>query len=421
MTIPRRRVGALLAGLGTLTILLLTLFPSPEQAPYSSRTPLLCLVCGAHGGADVVLNTLLFTPMATGLRLLGWPWRRVVAAAALLSFSVELLQYTVVPGRDASLSDLLTNTTGAAMAAAFAPHLESFLLPDPVRARRLMVGGVAFWLGLLTISAFAMMPWVPAGMLRSDCTRSEASPELFTGTVRSARLNGVPLPCDAEIPAGKQVRDALERGAARLDVVAASGNPNGRRLFLVIRVPRGYLLVLGHHGRAATISTPTAINHLGFHSPVLSLSRAFPSTPGIPGRIDAGIRDRRMWITSEYLGQRRGREMRLSPSQGWTALLPRGIRPGAEFRLATALWIALLILPAGYWAGFARAAVWTLGGIAASLGVGLGALPVLTGYPAVHWSEWVGGAFGVAVGWALHRFAAYLQSRCGSPSTSAYS
>ena len=31
---------------------------------------------------------------------------------------MEFLQYYVVPGRDASLSDLLTNTTGAAIAAA---------------------------------------------------------------------------------------------------------------------------------------------------------------------------------------------------------------------------------------------------------------------------------------------------------------
>jgi VanZ family protein len=414
-------VAALLAGLGIFAILLLTLYPSPEQAPYSSLTPLLCLVCGSHGGADVLLNTLLFTPMATGLRLLGWPWRRVVAAAALLSLSVELLQYFVVPGRDASLSDLLTNTTGAAIAAGFGPHLEKILLPDRVRARRLMLAGVALWLGLLTLSAFAMMPWVPAGALRSDCTRSEGSPEVFSRTVRSARLNGLPLRCDAAIPAGTQVRDALERGAAELDVVAASGNPRARRLILVIRVPRGHLMVLAHHGRSATISTPTAINHLGFYSPILNLPGAFPSTPGIAGRLDAGIRDRRMWIASEYMGQRRQVAVALSPSHGWTAMLPWGIRPGAQFRLATVLWIAVLIMPAAYWAGFVRAPAWTLGRILPTLVAGLGALPALTGYPAVHWSEWVGGCFGLTLGWALHRFAAYLQSRCGSPSTSAYS
>ncbi|HET7241044.1 MAG TPA: VanZ family protein, partial [Gemmatimonadales bacterium] len=61
---------------------------------------------------DVFLNLLLFVPLGAGLRLAGWRWRSVVLGAALVSFTVELLQYTVVTGRDASLSDLLTNTTG---------------------------------------------------------------------------------------------------------------------------------------------------------------------------------------------------------------------------------------------------------------------------------------------------------------------
>jgi VanZ like family len=418
---PRRRVGALLAGLGTIAILLLTLGPSPEQTPYSSLTPLLCLVCGPHGGADVLLNTLLFAPMATGLRLLGWPWRRVVATAALLSLSIELLQYYVVPGRDASLSDLLTNTAGAAIAAGFAPHLERIVLPDRVRARHLVLGGIALWLGLLTISAFAMMPWVPSGTLRNDCTRSEGKPEIFTGTVRSVRLNGIPLPCDSEIPAQAQVRAALERGAADLDVVAASGYPRGRRVFLAVRVARGYLMVLSHQGRSANLSTPTAANHLGFHSPIVSLPHAFPPAPGIPGRLEGGMRDRRLWIASEYLGERRMAQVALSPSHGWSAIAGWGIRPDARFRAATALWIGLLILPAAYWASFVRAPAWALGRIVPTLAAGLGGLPMLTGYPPVHWSEWMGGCFGVMLGWALCRFAAYLQSRCGSPSTSAYS
>jgi VanZ like protein len=416
-----RRVGALLATLGTIAILVLTLYPSPEQMPYSVLTPLLCIVCGPHGGADVLLNLLLFTPMAAGLRLLGWPWRRVVVSAALLSLAVEFLQYFVVIGRDASLSDLLTNTAGAAIAAGLAPHLQRLLVPDRIRARRLFLGAVALWLGVLVVSVRAMMPWVPSGRLRNDCTRSQDKPEVFVGTVRSVMLNRVRLPCDAEIPEESRLRRALESGLAELDVVAASGNPAARRLILAVRVPRGYLLVLAQQGRSATISTPTAGNHLGFYSPILRLPRAFPPVQGISVRLHAGIHDRRMRIASDYSGQRQMVEVALSPSHGWTGIVPWGIQPGGRFRLATALWIGILLLPAAYWAGFIRAPGWALGRMLTALAVGLGGLPVLTGYPPVHWSEWVGGCLGVAFGWALHRFAAYLQSRCGSPSTSAYS
>src|SRR5688572_3335385 len=91
-TQPTHRVAILLAVAGAVAILGLTLSPAPDQASYSALTPLLCLVCGDTGGADVSLNFLLFVPMATGLRLLGWSWLRVVAAAALLSLTVEALQ-----------------------------------------------------------------------------------------------------------------------------------------------------------------------------------------------------------------------------------------------------------------------------------------------------------------------------------------
>src|ERR687891_731196 len=153
---PTRRLGAALALAGLAAILVATLFPNPHQAPSSAATPLLCIVCGEAGGTDVFLNLLLFTPMAIGLRLLGWPWRRVVAVAALLSLTVECLQFSVVVGRDAALSDLLANTIGAAAAAALAPLVPGLLAPEPVRARRLLAMAAALFLGVLTLSALGL-------------------------------------------------------------------------------------------------------------------------------------------------------------------------------------------------------------------------------------------------------------------------
>ena len=146
---PARKLGAVLALLGAAAILRLTLVPDPSQAPFAALTPFSCLVCGEHGGADVLLNLLLFAPMAAGLRLFGWSWRRCVAACAALSMTVELLQFTALPGRDASLSDLLTNTAGGAMGAWVGGRLVQVLLPDELLARRLLLGGIAFWLGAI--------------------------------------------------------------------------------------------------------------------------------------------------------------------------------------------------------------------------------------------------------------------------------
>ncbi|MGH7579434.1 MAG: VanZ family protein [Gemmatimonadales bacterium] len=425
MTTGRTRtalLGGMMAGLGTVAILGLTLFPDPEQAPYSALTPLFCVVCGTHGGADVFLNLLLFAPLGAGLRLAGWRWPRVVGVSALLSLTVEFLQYSVVTGRDASLSDLLTNTAGAAIAAALAPQVGALLAPHGVLASRLCLAATGLWLATLGASAAGMEPWLPPGTIRSDCTRSSGKVEVFAGTARSVVLNGVPLPCDADTPDAARLRHQLGRGEAVLEVATPSGDPaRGRVAMHAVRMPETYALLLEQEGRAATFRTPVAGNRLGFYSPILRLPGAFPAEAGVPVQLQAGVREQRMWLASDYSGRRQVTEVRLSPSHGWTGLFPTGIRAGRRFRIATALWVGLLILPAGYWAGFVRRPAWALAGILAALGAGLGLLPFLTGYSPVHWSEWLGGVAGIAGGWALHRFAAYLQTRCGSPSTSAYS
>src|SRR5688500_13671473 len=110
-----RNTGVLIAALWTGAMALLTLSPSPSDIASAVKTPLTCLVCGDRGGVDVLLNLLLFIPLGVGLRMAGWPIPVAAIAALLLSLTVESLQSFVVVGRDASLSDLIFNTAGAAL------------------------------------------------------------------------------------------------------------------------------------------------------------------------------------------------------------------------------------------------------------------------------------------------------------------
>jgi hypothetical protein len=174
-------------------------------------------------------------------------------------------------------------------------------------------------------------------------------------------------------------------------------------------------------GRTAVLGVPTVSQRLRLSALSLQLRDAFPSKAGVPLELQAGREGRRIWISSSYAETRRSVEMTLSPSFGWSTLMWWRLQSGPEFRALTALWLGILILPAGYWAGFISRPVWGLGGVAATLAAGLAVLHFLTGYPPPHWSEWLGGFLGAALGWALHWSAAYLQSRCGSPSTGAYS
>jgi len=423
---PTRRLGAVLAVTGLAAILTATLFPNPRQAAASAATPLLCLVCGEGGGTDVFLNLLLFAPMAMGLRLLDWPWRRVVAVAALLSLTVEYLQFSVVVGRDPALSDLLANTIGAATAAALAPRLPRLLAPDPARAGRLLPIAAALFLGVLALSALGLRPGVLPGRLWSACTSFAPAIADWTGTLRSVVLNRDTLPCDRHPADSSAIRAALSAGEAALRIDALSGTPTGgRAMVYAVGVPGASVLALTQEGGTVVLSVPTVSQRLRLSTLSLQLRGAFPPKAGIPLELQAGREGRRIWISSSHSGRRRSAEMTLAPSFGWSILMWWRLQPGTEFRTLTALWLGALILPAGYWSGFVRRPVWGLGGVAATLAGGLAVLPFLTGYPPAHWSEWLGGilgaALGAALGWALHWSAAYLQSRCGSPSTGAYS
>jgi hypothetical protein len=106
----------------------------------------------------------------------------------------------------------------------------------------------------------------------------------------------------------------------------------------------------------------------------------------------------------------------LSPSFGWSLVIPFDYAFGPEAHWLTALWIAALLLPIGYWsaaAGDKR----QLAALATLLFAGLGLIPLLLNYPPVHWSEWVAGVAGGGAGWATHHAAAYFGGRCDSPST----
>jgi hypothetical protein len=415
-----RRLGTARAAAGLLAILALTLFPNPRQAQVADHTPTLCLVCGEAGAVDVTLNLLLFMPFAAGLALLGWPWRRIVAVGALLSLGVETAQYLLRTGRDASLSDVLTNTTSAAIGAAVALQLGRLLAPGPRLAQRLCLGAAAAWLGLLAFTALAMRPWAPTGHLRNYCTASYPTSEIFAGTARSMTLNGVPLACDEDLPRGTPLRKQVRRGEVLLETTAAAGeSPPGRRVIHIVRTPNHALVVLARHDRAAVFQAPTAAQALRFFAPVVRLSHAFPAEGVVElvGMVDG----RRLRLSAAHDGGRRAVELALSPSFGWTLLFGVPVEPGPALRLVAALWLGALLLPAGYWARRGARPAGAIGAIGGAVIAGLGLIPAVTGFQPVHWSEWGGAAGGAALGWALSPIATYLQSRCGSPSTSAYS
>jgi hypothetical protein len=420
----QRRLGTALGLAGLAFVLLATLTPTRDVRDLASATPLLCLVCGDRGGSDVANNLLLFLPLAIGLRLSGQSWLRTVVAGALLSFTVELLQLRIVPGRDASLSDLLANTISSAIGATIGSFLPRVVAPSPRRALGLLAGGLLAVLALLAVWAWLLVPRTPAGELTSLWANGTPGRGWFGGSVRSVRLDGVPMPADGPAPDPAGLRRRLDRGTTALDADVVSGAPPRDRLWIFMlrhRAPLGGALTLTQLKRQAGVEVPTRALEFRLGAPLVTLPDAFPASAGIPVQLRATEGSGRVRIASSYRGVERSVELGLSPAFGWILFLPFELGIGTGVRWATGLFLGLMLLPLGYWAAWTRRPLVAAAALAAGLVAGLAALPAVFGLPRVHWSEWLAGVLGAAVGWALQRPAAYLQGRCASPFDSEFS
>jgi len=420
----KRRIASLLAVSGLVFILAVTLTPNPGQAPASAATPFSCLVCGERGARDVVLNILLFMPFAFGLRLSGVATRRVIVASLLLTMLVEFLQYAVVTGRDSSLSDILTNSLGGTLGATLAGHLDTLLRPPPPTARRLAIAWAALWLSVTAAAALALRPWAPDGPFLVQWAR-EWPPHLpFGGRVTAASLGSDPLP-EGWLPAGSELPPPMRAGTTRLHVSVLTGKPDADWQPIVMllrsRSEGSEVLGLSQSGHALIFECPSQAAPLKVRAVAIRLAAAFPTESGMPLDLTAEVERQTVRLASTY-GGGRSWTLALSPSFGWSLVLPFDYAFGPEVHLLTGLWLAGFMLPLGFW--WARAglpAIMAVALITAIVVLGLAVLPRLAGYPPVHWSEWAASAAGAAVGWARSRRAAYLPNRCDSPSIGAFS
>ena len=410
-------LGTVVGVLGAAVVLVATLTPVKDLQGLAAGTPLLCLVCGDYGGADVAANLLLFLPLAVGLRLSGHSWRRTVLVCGLLSFTVELLQLRVVSGRDSSLSDLLTNTTSAALGATLGGILPRMVAPRPREAAAFLAGGIVLLLLLLAASAWLLAPWMPGRPLSSSWAHIAPGFDVFSGGVESVHLNGAPMPPDGAPADSAALRRRLAAGSFELEADVVSGVPVAWRSWIyTLRVGSDRALTLTQLGRQAKIDVPARALRFRLFPPALTLPEGLPERAGVPVRLTASGHDGWVRLTSDYAGRDRSVELAISPAYGWIMVLSFDLAAGTGVRWITALGLALATLPLGFWARRTRRPGAGLAGLALAILVALALIPASGGFPPVHWSEWLAGVLGAAGGWALRRPAAYLEERCASPS-----
>ena len=348
-----RRWFALLCVLGGASaIALATLVPLPQQSTASAETAFLCFPCGELGGLDIVVNILLFVPFALGLRLLGIRWLHVVGIATLASGTIELLQAFVIPGRDAGLSDVISNTIGGGVGAALGGFWWRIFFPRRRLAERLAWGGAGLVVAVMAASAYLLRPSWPATPWWGQWQPRHLHTARFQGRVIHARISGLPIPAES-LAQAPRIRAAL-RGGAPLETTVITGEPTAtiapilrlafddNEVAMVSQSHLDVVLRIRLHTADALLQTPSVRLPGGL---------SYPSGDTVH-IASSYFRNTYRFVVAGPQGVREGSGI-MHPTLGWAMLLPFDYPLGPDAPWFAALWVAGLFAPVGYWAALA--------------------------------------------------------------------
>ncbi|MFH0351853.1 MAG: VanZ family protein, partial [Chromatiales bacterium] len=397
------KAGLILVAVGWFLVFVLTLYPTPEDA-VTAATSMWCLVCGEMGLVDVALNVILFVPLGIGLGLLGVSRSRGIAAVVLTTFTIEVLQLSVVIGRDASLSDLITNSIGGGIGYLLGRHWRQVFFTSPRISLWLAAVGVAGWVLVQGFTGWALQRTLPRSVYYGQWAPVLGQFEPFTGTVVSARLDRMPLP-GTRLPSSAAVREALLAPQSVLEVRALTGTPTAdlAPIFSIFDDRQREIVLLGQNGIDLVYRLRTRSGALRLRSPALRLTGVLPTEPGARVELRARYTPGRYHLEAEIGDKSFSQDLALSVSWGWTFLLPFDHAFGAEMLWLTTLWIAGLLFPVGYYAARSQA---VSGRTAAAtlvilLFIGLAIIPALSHLDLVHPIEWIAGIAGAVIGFRL--------------------
>ncbi len=416
VTLPPRlaRTGAI--GFVAL-IAVLTLWPVREPRSAPTLSPW-CLACGELGGNDVLNNLLLFAPVGLMLVAAGWRLPRAVLAAGLLSLTVETLQFTVIPGRDASLSDLVANTSGAMIGALIYRHRGSWMTPSPRQARAGTFMAGALCAGALAAGAWLMQPAIPREPLVSQWAPRRPHWIVFRGVLHDVKVNGVSLQHSGPPDAASYAASVRHRSLDLESSFTSAATPR-RGTIVVTRVvgKDNEYAFLAQSGDAFLFRLRLRASDFLFRSPLLAVAGAFPAG-GETVHTVSGLRGPVVYSDVDGPDVHVTGAVPLRAALGWTILVPFTFALAGWASLVSGLWVAGLTTPLGFYAGASgerrsgSLGSWSLA--AAALVIGLALVPALVGaYPSAP-TDWLGGLVGCVLGaWLARRLARLATSPGG--------
>jgi glycopeptide antibiotics resistance protein len=410
---PRtRRFGFALVIFSLAAIAWLTLRPAHASSSIGSH---LCVICGPLAGVDILLNTLLFVPLGVGLGLSGLGLRNAVLMCFALSLSIESAQALIVRGRDATLSDLLTNTFGGAIGVWSARAAPRWLAPSRKSAAWLAAVWAAIWLLIQIGSSYSFAPSLPPSHYHGEMAHAIGRHAMFHGHVDSARIGTIPIP-NGTFADSRSIRQLLLNGTPIVAVVRLDEpTPYFTSIIRVADDKQRGITSIAEQGDRLVFSIRTGASSLRLREPAFGMPGVFgggrPAADSAAELLVISARFNRGAVQLVAQTRSAHRELNVSPraAQAWSVVLPfhGHLESGGMERIATFLWTSLLLIPLGYWvATLARqlereAAFSVMAILAALLAAGLILVPVAFALRGATPLDWIAAVSGLGIGAAL--------------------
>jgi hypothetical protein len=389
IAMSRRNAGWMLVTVSLATIAALTLYPESETVTSDWR----CIVCGTRGAADMVLNMLLFAPLGAGLALAGVRHRDALAIAVFVSGAVELAQ-VVIPGRDASMGDLLANSAGSAVGFAIVSTARYWLVPTENLARWLALGAAFAAAASIVLTGVMLQPQFTDSTYFGQWTPELRHLERYRGAVLQVTVGALPVP-SGRLDNSAWIADSLRQGSpVRVRVVAGPPTLRVSALFSIADAEENTILLFGPHGRDLDYVFRMRAESFRLDRPKLT----------VPGAMNVQVGDTiaiAAWREGSgyclVVNDNRNCGLGFTAGAGWTVLeYVESFAPWLRQGL-NVVWISLLLVPFGYWLRPNLSCL--LGGTIVV--VALLFVPSVTGLLKTPILEWLGAIVGVACGCAV--------------------
>ena len=383
---------ALAAILGV--ILAVTLQAAPQQAGF---TPFSCIFCGERATADAIANVILFVPLGAALAAafplhrLAWRWGPV------LSLVIELAQ-RFIAGRDASVGDVITNTTGTLLGwvvwryvASGAHRPAPAAWPAAVLAFAGVVGGSVWLLQPAPTDAAYYGGWTPSlGQLAFY--RGRVLNAAIDGTALRPHLQSDPTP----------VRDFVSgRGTLTVRFIAGPAVPEIAALVSVFDAEQREIMLVGPDRAALVLRFRKHASAWRVDEPDVRFENAARWTPG--DTVDVAVQRTPRGACLTAAGTTTCL-VSATPGRAWSLVLYPESFPAWVRTLLDLLWVAGLAGLLGWCAGTVRT-----GAAAAAVAVAvLWGLPLLLGAAPAPPGELAAAVAGGPLGGLLRRAARRL-------------